>query len=144
MEKAIECAQRYEMPLIADIGTGCGAIAISLAVNLPRARVIATDISPQALETARRNCERHGVHRRITLLKGDLLKPLTRPVDIIVANLPYVRTADLPEVNTHGWEPRLALDGGEDGLDVIRRLCGQVSTHLKPGGILLDCWRKRS
>lgn len=137
VEKAIECAQRYEMPLIADIGTGCGAIAISLAFNLPRARVIATDISPQALETARRNCERHGVHRRVTLLKGDLLKPLTQPADIIVANLPYVRTAELPAVNTHGWEPCLALDGGEDGLDIIRRLCVEVSRMLRPGGALL-------
>jgi release factor glutamine methyltransferase len=135
--KTIERARQYEAPLIADIGTGCGAIAVSLALNLPRAKIIATDISPGALETVRRNCERHHVHKCVTLVKGDLIEPLAHPVDIVVANLPYVRTADLPEVNTHGWEPRLALDGGKDGLDVIRRLCEQVWPVLKPGGSLL-------
>lgn len=137
VEKAIEIARNYSSPVIADIGTGCGAIAISLAVNLPRAFLFATDISQKALDTGRRNCERHKVERRVRLYTGDLLEPLPDPVDIIAANLPYVRTADLPTVNTNGYEPRLALDGGEDGLDVIRRLCAQVNGELKPGGSLL-------
>lgn len=137
VEKAIEIARGYEAPLIADIGTGSGAIAVSLAVNLPHATVIATDISRHALDTARRNCERHGTADRVRLYQGDLLEPVPHPVDIIAANLPYVRTTDLPGINTSGWEPRIALDGGEDGLDIIRCLCLQVCTRLKPGGSLL-------
>jgi len=137
VEKAIEIARNYSSPVIADIGTGCGAIAISLAVNLPQAFLFAADISQKSLDTARRNCERHDVERRVRLYVGDLLEPLREPVDIIVANLPYVRTADLPAVNTNGYEPHLALDGGEDGLDVIRRLCTQVDRKLKSDGSLL-------
>jgi len=137
VEKAIEISRNYEAPIIVDIGTGCGNIAISLAINLPRAKIYATDIAQQALNTARRNCERHNVEKRIQICIGDLLEPITGPFDIIVANMPYVRTADLPAVNTNGYEPRLALDGGEDGLDVIRRLCVQVEKKLKPGGSLL-------
>ena len=137
VEKAIEITRNYSSPVIADIGTGCGAIAISLAVNLPQAFLFAADISQKSLDTARRNCERHDVERRVRLYVGDLLEPLREPVDIIVANLPYVRTADLPAVNTNGYEPHLALDGGEDGLDVIRRLCTQVDRKLKPDGSLL-------
>jgi release factor glutamine methyltransferase len=137
VEKVIACAHNYSSPVIADIGTGCGNIAISLAVNLPQASLSATDISDKALDTARRNCERHRVEKRIQLCSGVLLEPLKEPLDIIVANLPYVRTADLPAVNTNGYEPRVALDGGEDGLDVIRRLCSQVGEKLSPGGSLL-------
>jgi release factor glutamine methyltransferase len=137
VEKAIEIARKYSSPVIADIGTGCGNIAISLAVNLPYASIFATDISQKALETACRNCERHNVQKRVRLYVGDLLEHLKEPVDIIVANLPYVRTGDLPTVNTNGYEPRLALDGGEDGLDVIRQLCVQVKGKLKLGGSLL-------
>jgi release factor glutamine methyltransferase len=137
VEKAIEIAHNYSSPVIADIGTGCGNIAISLAVNLPHASLFATDISQKALDTARRNCERHNVERRVRLCAGDLLEPLPAPVDIIAANLPYVRTADLPAVNTNGYEPRTALDGGEDGIEVIRRLCAQAGGKLKRGGSLL-------
>jgi release factor glutamine methyltransferase len=137
VEKTIECARNYTAPIIADIGTGCGNIAVSLALNLPRAKIYATDISRQALNIAHRNCEYHDVERRIKLIVGDLLEPLKGSFDIIVANLPYVRTADLPIVNTNGYEPRLALDGGEDGLDVIRRFCVQVRGKLKLGGSLL-------
>jgi release factor glutamine methyltransferase len=137
VEEAIECVCNYAAPVIADIGTGCGNIAISLAINLPRAEIYATDISQQAINIARRNCERHNVEKRIQICIGDLLEPLKSSFDIIVANLPYVRTADLPAVNTNGYEPRLALDGGEDGFDVIRRLCVQVGKKLKPDGSLL-------
>ncbi|HEX7364721.1 MAG TPA: HemK/PrmC family methyltransferase, partial [Dehalococcoidia bacterium] len=76
--------------LIADIGTGCGAIAISLALNLPGSKVYATDSSPSALEVARLNCRHHKVAEQVTLLTGDLLQPLPEPVDLIVANLPYI------------------------------------------------------
>jgi release factor glutamine methyltransferase len=136
-EKAIELARGYEAPQIADIGTGSGAIAISLALNLPDATVVAIDISQGALNTARRNCERHRTGDRVRLCRGDLLEAVPYRVDIIVANLPYVRTADVDGVNTCGYEPRIALDGGEDGLEVIRRFCRQTGGALKPGGSLL-------
>ncbi len=136
VEKAISLAGSRALS-IADIGTGCGAIAVCLARHLPAARLFATDVSPAALEVARRNCERHRVTDRVTLLIGDLLEPLPGPVDMVAANLPYVRTADLPLVNTSGFEPRLALDGGVDGLDQIRRLCATAPRYLKPGGALL-------
>ena len=133
VEKAMELARRYESPAIVDIGTGCGAIAISLALNLPAARVCATDISPEALAVARENCLKHGV--KVELVQGDLLEPLPGPWDIIVANLPYVRSAELGRLID--FEPRLALDGGEDGLDVIEPLCRPAGETLKPDGCLL-------
>jgi len=125
--------------LAADIGTGCGAIAISLAVNLPEAIVYATDISQDALEVAAANARRHGVEDRVRLRRGDLLTPLPHPFPLIVANLPYIARSDLPrlarEVAT--YEPRQALDGGEQGLDVIGRLLQQAPSRLVTGGCLL-------
>ncbi len=124
---------------LADLGTGSGCIAIALAVSVPHAHTYALDLSPDALAVARANAERHGVASRITLLHSDLLTALPRPADLIVANPPYVAAGEwtrLPcEIRAH--EPRLALYGGLDGLDVIRRLLDQVPTHLRPGGALL-------
>ena len=150
-------------PRIADIGVGCGAIAVALAVSLPQATVIAVDISPDALALARRNAERHAVAERIDFREGDLLAPLdesahpepvegraypeptadvgldsSRRVDVIAANLPYVRSGDFeagpPEIREH--EPRLGLDGGPDGLRLIGRLLRDAPACLKPGGAL--------
>ncbi len=137
VEKAIEINQRRAV--VADVGTGSGAIAIGLAVHLPQALVYATDASPAALEVAARNCRRHRVEDRVHLLQGHLLEPLPEPVDLIVANLPYVSQAELaqlpPEINC--YEPREALNGGLDGLDHIRRLLAQAGEHLKPAGVVL-------
>jgi release factor glutamine methyltransferase len=133
VEKAISLAQGREIAAIADIGTGSGAIAVSLAVNLPGVAVYATDISAAALEVARANARRHGVESRIIFLQGHLLEPLPGPVDMVVANLPYVRRADLSPKG----EPVEALDGGEDGLDVVRLLCRQAGGKLRAGGFLL-------
>ena len=145
VEKAIEVSQRQSV--VADVGTGSGAIAVSLAVHLPQALVYATDASPAALEVAARNCRRHSVEDRIHLLQGHLLEPLPEPIDLIVANLPYVSRAELaqlpPEISH--YEPREALDGGPDGLDCIRRLLtlrqaqdvAQAGGHLKSRGIVL-------
>ncbi len=137
VEKAIEISQRRSV--VADVGTGSGAIAVSLAVHLPQALVYATDASAGALEVAARNCRRHGVEDRVHLLLGHLLEPLPEPVDLIVANLPYVSQAEWaqlpPEISR--YEPREALDGGPDGLDHIRRLLGQAGGRLKPGGVIL-------
>ena len=124
--------------LVADIGTGSGAIAVSIAVNLPSARVYATDCSKEALEIADLNRRNHGVADRILLLEGDLLQPLSFPVDLIVSNPPYIASHLLsglaPEVRS---EPLLALDGGKEGLEVISRLLEQAPAKLKPGGSIL-------
>lgn len=124
-------------PVIADIGTGSGAIAVSLAYMFRRSTVYATDISAQALDIAALNCIRHGV--RVELLKGDLLAPLPQPVDIIAANLPYVRDDEMDGLSEEirGHEPRVALSGGADGLDVVRRLIIGAPAKLREGGAVL-------
>jgi release factor glutamine methyltransferase len=137
VDKALELARAYHLSSIADIGTGCGAIAVSLAVNLPESIIYATDISSSALEVAFLNCRKHGVADRVRLLEGDLLAPLPGRIDLIIANLPYVREPELSAVNTVDFEPALALNGGMDGLDTIRRLCLQVGEKLHHGGWLL-------
>jgi release factor glutamine methyltransferase len=136
-EKAISIAQNRAISTIAEIGTGCGAIAISLAVNLPEAKIYATDISSQALEVARSNCQRHGVADRICLRQGDMLAPLPEPVDMMVANLPYVRESELARTGPLSFEPVLALNGGIDGMEKIDRLCHQAGSWLRPEGCLL-------
>ncbi|MFC1913813.1 peptide chain release factor N(5)-glutamine methyltransferase [Chloroflexota bacterium] len=137
VEKAIKIVQNEHLATIADIGTGCGAIAISLAMNLPEARIYATDISSAALEVARFNCQQHSVSNRIHLLPGDMLDPLPKPVDLIVANLPYVRESELDGTGVLSFEPELALNGGAEGLDKIFRLCYQLSNKLNKRGCLL-------
>ena len=124
---------------IADIGTGSGAIAVALAVNLPDAQVYATDCSKMALEVADSNRQRHGVADRVCILHGDLLTPLPHQVDLILSNPPYIASNLMsglaPEVQ---MEPRVALDGGEDGLEVIRRFFVQATSKLKAGGSLMS------
>jgi len=124
---------------IVDVGTGCGAIALALATRLPSARIIATDISPAALALAQGNAERLGLASVVRFLCGDLLEPLGQPVDIVVANLPYVRSDEwerLP-VEIRCYEPREALDGGPDGLRVIERLLRRAPPLLRSGAALL-------
>ena len=137
VERALAWAKNRAVSAIADVGTGCGAIAISLALNLPQTQIYATDISTTALRVAHLNCRKHGVTDRVSLLAGDMLAPLPEPVDLIVANLPYVRKSELPQVNTLDFEPVLALNGGADGLEKIHRLGTQLNGKLRPGGCLL-------
>jgi release factor glutamine methyltransferase len=124
-------------PRIADVGTGSGAIAVTLAKERPDALVFATELSPEALAVARANAERHGA--TVTFLEGDLATPLAphAPFDLIVANLPYIATGALaglpPEVRA---EPALALDGGADGLALVRRLVAAAPALLATGGAL--------
>jgi release factor glutamine methyltransferase len=134
VETALESAQNHRIAIIADIGTGCGAIAITLALEIPKARIYATDLSAKALEVAASNCRRHGVADRVILLEGDMLEPLTGPVDLIIANLPYVSRA---EIAPDSFEPSLALDGGAKGTEAIARLCRQVKDKLKDDGLML-------
>lgn len=123
---------------LADVGTGSGCIAVTLAVHLPQARIYATDVSPDALAVAAENARRHGVQRCITFLRGDLCDPLPAPVDLLAANLPYVRSGDYPRLAPElHREPREALLGGEDGTEVIARLLRQAPGKLKAGGALL-------
>jgi release factor glutamine methyltransferase len=123
---------------IADVGCGSGCVAVALAVRLPAARIAALDLSAGALDVTRANAQRHGVGDRVTVLRSDLLARLPGPVDLVVANLPYVRSGDLPGLpdGIYQYEPLLALDGGPDGLDLVRRLLDQVrrraARHIPP------------
>jgi release factor glutamine methyltransferase len=138
VEMAIEFSNYFLTTscLIADIGTGCGAIAVSLAKNLHQSKIYAIDISNDALEIADANCRNYGVQDRVALLRGDLLEPLPEPVNIIVANLPYVRKNMMKELGSEirEFEPSLALNGGDDGLSVLERLLSQVGSNLIDGG----------
>ena len=124
--------------VVAEPGTGSGAISINLAIHLPMARIYATELYPEAAKIAGYNVERHNVADRVTLLQGDLLEPIPEMVDMVVANLPYIPTGVIaglqPEIQ---WEPREALDGGVDGLDTIRRLLHQAQQKLKPSGVAI-------
>jgi release factor glutamine methyltransferase len=127
-------------PAIADVGTGSGCVIISLALERPQGDYTASDISAEALCMAQSNATRlGGAAAKIVFLVADLLAG--RPdhsLDGVVANLPYVRSAECDGLPRHirEHEPRLALDGGADGLDVIRRLIAQARTVLRPGGVL--------
>ena len=127
---------------LCDAGTGSGVLAVTLAAELPDATVTAFDVSPAALEVAERNARRHGVERRVRLVLGDVRDalPTIASYDGIIANLPYVRQADLaPAPDPTSFEPRLALDGGPDGLDVYRAFLGAASRALaKPGWLLME------
>lgn len=137
VEKALELAQTRAIAAVADIGTGCGAIAISLARHLPRLKIYASDVSADALEVARINCRKHGVVDRIQLRHGDMLEPLPEPVDLIMANLPYVTGEEISRSALADFEPLIALNGGADGLDKIKRLCEQAADKLSPDGVML-------
>ena len=126
-------------PRIADIGTGSGCLAVTLALECLRASVVATDVSADALAVARANANRHGVAARVAFVETSFLEGVAGPFDLIVANPPYVREADrpslAPEVVAH--EPHLALFAGPDGLRDVRIIVGLAATGLAPGGMLV-------
>ena len=130
-----------EEPRVLELGTGSGCLAISLAKTLPDARVVATDISAEALAVAARNVARHGVGDRFALGQGDLFEPVAdlaegRPFDLIISNPPYIPTDKIPGMGRHvaDHEPLLALDGGADGLGPHGRILDEAADHLAPGG----------
>ena len=130
---------RHASIRIADVCTGSGCVAIAIAIERPRAELVAADASTPALQVARRNVERHHVADRVTCVQGDLLAPLTGAFDAIVANPPYVplvsRNGLQPEVRD--FEPGLALFGGADGLELIRRLISESAPLLQKHGYLM-------
>ena len=138
VEVSLSIARQKDISPLAEVGVGSGAIAIALAANLPSVNIFAIDASADALAVAELNCQRHGVLDRVRLLPGDLLEPLPEPVGLIVANLPYVSHEDLntlpPDITE--YEPLSAIDGGEDGLQHIRRLLAQAASKLKLPGII--------
>jgi len=138
-------------PRFLDVGTGSGIIPITLATYVPHAELVATDISSTALEVARLNAEKHGVSERIQFIEADLLpddgrwmmdgealvNSLLSSVDLLTANLPYIPSETLKSLDIFGKEPALALDGGPDGLDLIRRLLALLTANMVAGSTVL-------
>ena len=138
VEVAMTIVRQNQVSPLAEVGVGCGAVAIALTVNLPGVEIYAVDASSDALAVAQANCERHAVLDRVHLLRGDLLDPLPEPVGLIVANLPYVSDEELKNLprDIIEYEPLSAIVGGQDGLQHIRRLLAQARPNLKPPGII--------
>jgi release factor glutamine methyltransferase len=138
VEIALEMVKGKTSPKILDVGTGSGVIALTLALELPAAEIHAVDFSTEALALAVANAERHGLVERVCFNQADLLPPGESKFDLIVANLPYIPADEIaslsPEVR---HDPLAALDGGPDGLDLIRRLIDTAPERLTPGGALL-------
>jgi release factor glutamine methyltransferase len=134
-----KAGERNEKLRVLDVGTGSGCISIALALNITGIILTATDISPAALNVARKNAERMHVSYRITFIEADLFPNLPNPdcYSLIVANLPYIPTKTLYKIPVYGHEPTLALDGGTDGLVIIRRFLENAPVWMAPGGILL-------
>lgn len=126
-------------PLIADLGTGSGALLLALLSELPQACGVGTDLSVEALCTARGNARNLGLHPRASFIVCDYAQALAGSFDLIVSNPPYIRSAEIDDLATEvsAHDPRLALDGGDDGLDAYRQLVPQAARLLAPGGALV-------
>lgn len=122
----------------ADVGTGSAIIPVAIAANVAAVHFHAVDISPDALAVAQANVRQHALTERIQLSQGDLLAGITTPLDLITANLPYIPSGRVPALPVAQWEPLIALDGGDDGLELIRTLIMQAGQLLKPGGLFLE------
>ncbi len=139
IEETIRLAASIAEPVILDIGTGSGCIAVALARELETARVIATDISAAALQVARRNAQQHGLSERVQFLETDLLNGVAVKADFIVSNPPYIAPHEIPALQreVRDWEPHTALTDFADGLQFYRRLFAEAPAYLKPNGRLL-------
>jgi release factor glutamine methyltransferase len=131
-------ARRQKQPLVVDVGTGSGCIALALASSLPLARISATDVSKEALEVAEENAKALGMENQVDFYNGQYLNPIVDDPDLIVANLPYIADHEWTTlaVGVKWYEPDVALRGGHDGLDGIRQLLAQAGRRLAPGGAL--------
>lgn len=141
---ALERLTGLHAPRIADVGTGTGCIAAALALERTDAAIFATDVCPDALALAAQNVRAHGVADRVRLLQGDLFAPiieagLAGALDLVVCNPPYVAEDEFPALQSEvrEYDPRRALDGGPDGLRIIRRVVAEAPTLLKPAGALI-------
>ena len=138
VELALEFAKNKSAATLLDIGTGSGVIALTIALEIPSATVHASDLSPDALALAAENAARHALNDRLAFHPADLLPPGNTKFDLIIANLPYIPSDEIPSLSPEvRHDPRTALDGGPDGLDLIRRLIDTAPDRLAPGGALL-------
>lgn len=138
VEIALEFAKTKTAPVLLDVGTGAGVIALTLGLELPSAEIHAVDLSPEALALAAENAAHHDPAGRVRFHHGDLLPDGESRFDLIVANLPYIPSAEIPALSPEvRHDPLPALDGGADGLDQIRRLAAAASERLTAGGALL-------
>lgn len=140
VEETLALAPRLgNKPLVVDVGTGSGCLAVAIAHELPAAHVIAIDVSTAALDVAKRNARTHQVSDRITWHAGSLLEPVTQPIDLVVSNPPYVPLRDAPTLqqDVRNYEPAVALFSGDDGLATIRALLHQAPAHIRPQGWLI-------
>jgi len=141
IEETLKIFSPLSSPSFLEIGTGSGAISIALATELPRASIIAIDISPGALSVAKENAFSHGV-RSIQFIQGNLFDPLEggkTPFDLIISNPPYIPTTAIPHLppGIRDYEPAVAFDGGPDGLEFYRKIIREAHHYLNPGGFLL-------
>jgi release factor glutamine methyltransferase len=138
VEKALDWLERHpNLRSAIDVGTGSGCITISLASRIRDLNLTSTDISPKALEIAKRNAEKYSVADRIDFHCCDLFPSIEKSFDLIVANLPYIPTGKMKALPIFGREPTVALDGGSDGLDLLRRLIALAPKKISPGGLIL-------
>ena len=138
--EALRLLKPMTEPRVLDLCTGSGCVAVTIAKQHKTARVVGTDISPEALAVAVRNAERHAVTDRVTMSRGDLTAPVEgQTFDVVASNPPYIAQSELPTLDPGilNFEPTAALDGGPDGLDFYRRLATDVPALLKPGGTVL-------
>lgn len=142
VEKAITWLQSSKSPrhMVADVGTGSGIIAVTIAANIPAAHILATDISQQALSVANHNAQKFKVADRINFMQCDILPadfPTGEHLNLLCANLPYIPTETLHNLPVYGREPTLALDGGLDGLDIFRKLMKIAPKWMAPDSLIL-------
>jgi len=142
VEVTIDAGKNIENPVIADLGTGSGAIAVSLAKYLPKAKIYATDSSKEAIEVAKINAEKHGVQDQCTFFVGNLLEPLNDikgKLGIIVSNPPYIPSEEINSLQQEikNYEPRYALDGGKDGLNFLKKIIQEAHPFFSSAGAYL-------
>jgi release factor glutamine methyltransferase len=138
VERALHIIRSDARPdKVVEVGTGSGCVVVSLAAEVSGLRVIATDVSDMALEVCHENSRRFGVGDQVDLVQADLLQPFTGPFDLVLANLPYIPSSELGSLSVSEREPGTALDGGKDGLELLRRILDQLRHTLSAAGAAL-------